>query len=413
MGEWPTLEVSELIGKGALIIGDGYRAKNEELSQTGLPFARAGNINDGFRFADADCFPEMSLRRVGNKVSQPGDVVFTSKGTVGRFAFVKAETPKFVYSPQLCFWRSAQPDLIDPEFLFFWMRGNQFYEQFKGVSGQTDMAEYVSLTDQRRMKITLPPIDEQRDIASVLSALDKKIDLNRCMNETLEAMARAIFMDWLLRNSDGFTRSRVSDLITSGIMKIGDGYRAKNDEMGSPGLPFIRARELNNGFDTHGAEVLHERSVLAARDKLSRIGDVAFTSKGTIGRFARVAAQTPQFVYSPQVCFWRSSDPAGLRPAILYLWMVSDDLISQIDAVAGQTDMAPYVSLGDQRAMTMPVFGEDQHAIADRVEPLLVLEDANLAEMRVLAATRDLLLAKLISGEVRAKGVKKIAEAAL
>jgi type I restriction enzyme, S subunit len=194
-------------------------------------------------------------------------------------------------------------------------------------------------------------------------------------------------------------------------MTIGDGYRAKNDEMGTPGLPFIRARELNKGFDTHGAEVLHERSVLAARDKLSRIGDVAFTSKGTIGRFARVAAQTPKFVYSPQVCFWRSTHTARLRPAILYLWMVSDDLINQITAVAGQTDMAPYVSLGDQRAMTMPAFGEGQHAVADRVEPLLELQDANLAESRLLAATRDLLLPKLMSGEIRVKQAEKAVQA--
>jgi restriction endonuclease S subunit len=157
----------------------------------------------------------------------------------------------------------------------------------------------IYFPEVKAFHICAPSRPEQDRIADVLYSLDDKIELNRRMNETLEAMARAIFMDWFLRHSDGLSRSRVSDLITSGIMKIGDGYRAKNDEMGSPGLPFIRARELNNGFDTHGAEVLHERSVLAARDKLSEIGDVAFTSKGTIGRFARVAAQTPQFVYSP------------------------------------------------------------------------------------------------------------------
>ena len=82
------LRVADLITQFALLINDGYRAKNEELTLTGLPFARAGNIDAGFQFADADCFPEQSLARVGNKVSQPGDVVFTSKGTVGRFAYV-------------------------------------------------------------------------------------------------------------------------------------------------------------------------------------------------------------------------------------------------------------------------------------------------------------------------------------
>ena len=196
--EWPWHEVSQLMAEGKLVIGDGYRAKNEELASSGLPFARAGNINDGFRFDDADHFPEESLARVGNKVSQPGDVVFTSKGTVGRFAFVRATTPRFVYSPQLCFWRSLDHEAIDPQFLYYWMFGREFFVQFKGVAGQTDMAEYVSLTDQRRMHITIPPLPEQRAIAHLLGTLDDKIELNRRMNETLEAMARALFKSWFV-----------------------------------------------------------------------------------------------------------------------------------------------------------------------------------------------------------------------
>jgi type I restriction enzyme, S subunit len=165
--EWQPHEVADLISTQKLVIGDGYRAKNEELGNKGLPFARAGNINEGFQFTEADRFPVESLNRVGNKISQPGDVVFTSKGTVGRFAFVREHTERFVYSPQLCFWRSLDRNLIDPRFLFYWMYGREFFVQFKGVAGQTDMAEYVSLTDQRRMHITLPEISEQRAIARI------------------------------------------------------------------------------------------------------------------------------------------------------------------------------------------------------------------------------------------------------
>jgi type I restriction enzyme S subunit len=197
-GEWQVYSVAELIAQKKLAIGDGYRATNSEMSASGLPFARAGNINDGFHFDDADRLPVERLDRVGDKISRPGDVVFTSKGTVGRFAFVRETTPRFVYSPQLCFWRSLDPELIDPRFLFFWMSGHEFFLQYKSVAGQTDMAEYVSLTDQRRMVITLPGICEQRAIAHILGTLDDKIELNRKQNETLEAMARALFKAWFV-----------------------------------------------------------------------------------------------------------------------------------------------------------------------------------------------------------------------
>jgi type I restriction enzyme S subunit len=57
------------------------------------------------------------------------------------------------------------------------MNSREFLHQVAAVKGQTDMAEYVSLRDQRRMKVTVPPIDEQRRIAAILGALDDKIEL--------------------------------------------------------------------------------------------------------------------------------------------------------------------------------------------------------------------------------------------
>jgi hypothetical protein len=190
--------IANLIDNGDLVINDGYRAKNSGLSAEGLPFARAQNINNGFRFEDADCFPRQDLHKVGLKVSQPGDVVFTSKGTVGRFAFVQEDTPRFVYAPQLCFWWSLNHKKIFPRWLYYWMQSWEFFTQYSGVAGQTDMAEYVSLRDQRQMHITLPPLEEQQAIAHILGALDDKIELNRRMNETLEGIAQALFKSWFV-----------------------------------------------------------------------------------------------------------------------------------------------------------------------------------------------------------------------
>src|SRR2546422_10440547 len=100
--QWTKWNTSDLIRARVLDIGDGYRAKNSEMGRKGLPFARAGNIDGGFEFESADILDERSLPKAGEKISRSGDVVFTSKGTVGRFAFVRDDTPTFVYSPQLC-----------------------------------------------------------------------------------------------------------------------------------------------------------------------------------------------------------------------------------------------------------------------------------------------------------------------
>jgi type I restriction enzyme S subunit len=272
------------------------------------------------------------------------------------------------------------------------------------ASGTTHQTIYFP--EVKAFHVCLPPRPEQRAIARILGALDDKIELNRRMNETLEAMARALFKSWFVDFDP--VRAKASDLIRERVLDVGDGYRAKNSEMGEPGLPFIRAAELNDGFDTSGAERLAMPSVARAGAKLSRVGDVAFTSKGTIGRFARVGAHVAPFVYSPQVCYWRSLDARRLHPAILYCWMQSDDFVGQVLAVAGQTDMAPYVSLRDQRQMDVPRFGETQYQMGERIEPLLARRSLNDAESRTLAALRDTLLPRLLSGKIRVPDAERL-----
>jgi type I restriction enzyme S subunit len=275
------------------------------------------------------------------------------------------------------------------------------------ISGYLTGSTMPKLTqgNMNRISLLTPPLDEQRAIAHILGTLDDKIELNRRMNETLEAMARALFKSWFVDFDP--VRAKAADLIRDGVLEIGDGYRAKNSELGTSGLPFIRAGDLNDGFDTAGAELLTEDSVAKAGSKVCRVGDVAFTSKGTIGRFARVTEHTSKFVYSPQVCYWRSLDPTQLHPAVLYCWMQSDDFKEQITAIAGQTDMAPYVSLQDQRRMSMPIFPKSQHAVASRIEPLLARQSCNAAQTKTLDELCDALLLKLISGALRVKDAER------
>ena len=82
----------ELIEQGVLDIGDGYRAKNEELGGSGLIFLRAGHVTETHvHFEGADRFDETLTPRLQAKLSKPGDAIVTTKGnSTGRTAFVTA-----------------------------------------------------------------------------------------------------------------------------------------------------------------------------------------------------------------------------------------------------------------------------------------------------------------------------------
>lgn len=200
-GEWPTVE--ELQSRGALLVEDGnhgeYRPRPHEFSSQGVAFVRAADMSDGaVNFDRCERINEAAFGRIRKGVGRSRDILLSHKGTVGKLARVPDDAPAFVCSPQTTFWRVLDDERIDRGYLYAFMRSRLFETQLSSVQGETDMAPYVSLTAQRRLRIALPTMRRQSAIANLLGGLDDKIDLNTRMAETLEAMARALFKSWFV-----------------------------------------------------------------------------------------------------------------------------------------------------------------------------------------------------------------------
>lgn len=340
---------------------------------------------------------------------QSSDIVFSYETRIGQAALIPAGL-KCCLGRRLALIR-ADSTRVDSRYLLYQYLSPAFQDFLRTRTIPGSTVDRIHLRDFPSFNIVLPPLREQKAIAELLGTLDEKIALNQRTAETLELTARTLFHNWM----DIHGRSNlvlVRDLIEEQVLQIGDGYRAKNDELAAPGLPFLRAADLNGGINTANAATLSAASVSKAGSKISRPGDIAFTSKGTVGRFARVDEHTPEFVYSPQVCFWRSVDKVKLHPALLYLMMRSPAFISQIEQAAGQTDMAPYVSLQDQRRMFLPELPAQNDAFGDDMELLLHRKALLEGECLVLSDIRDTLLPRLISGEVRVPEAARAIEAA-
>ena len=437
-GDYEEHEVEVLLREGALLINDGYRAKNSELSNTGIPFARAGNIDGGFHFEDADRVPAHTLAKVGLKRSLPGDVVFTSKGTVGRFAFVREGTPEFVYSPQLCYWRAGDVSRIHPRWLFYWMNGREFFLQFKGVAGQTDMAEYVSLRDQRAMKITLPPLAEQKAIASVLGALDDKIELNRRMNATLEAMARALFQSWFVDFDpvrakldgrkpigldettaalfpDSFQDSPIGPIPHAWIVKdlgeIADfdkGLSYKGEGLAEEGgMPMVNlgcftGRGLFNANRVKRyTGAYRERHLVRAGDLVIANTDMT-QNRVIIGSPAIVPELNgvKEFLFTHHVFAVRFKPDADVWRRYAFFTLLKPEFREIAEGFStGTTVLAlPRDGLANYSLCLPPI--PLLEAFEKQVGPILATVDANLQQSRTLATLRDTLLPKLLSGKL-------------
>lgn len=380
---------AQLIREQALQIGDGYRAKNSELVSDGIPFARAGNINNGFRFADADHLPSQYASLVGDKVSRSGDTVFTSKGTVGRFAYVGKDTRQFIYSPQLCFWRSLKHDEIAPRFLFYWMQSKEFLEQVEGTKGQTDMADYVNLADQRRMVITLPSWPEQDAIAELLGKLDDKIRLLDRQHQTVEAMADTLFRQWFLYEPTSSWDERP----LSGIATFLNGLACQKYPPANEfdKLPVLKIRELSSGI----TETSDWASSQVKPEFIVEAGDVIFAWSASL----MVKVWDGERCVLNQHLFKVTSDEF---PKWFYLRWCKHHLAEFIAISASHATTMGHIKRGDlDAAMVLVPTPEELQAMTEQMAPLLEKQVEVALQRRTLEALRDSLLPKLMSGEVR------------
>ena len=201
--KWLLRSVRTLQDSGIILVEDGnhgeYRPLPNEFTDHGTAFIRAADMAAGrVLFESAQCINGPASKRVRKGIGAPQDVLLSHKGTVGKVAYVNDAAPSFVCSPQTTFWRSLDHRRLGPRYLYYYLCSNFFQNQLDARKNETDMAGYVSLTAQRSLQFILPPIQDQILIVEHLGTLDDKIELNRHMNQTLEAMAQAIFKSWFV-----------------------------------------------------------------------------------------------------------------------------------------------------------------------------------------------------------------------
>lgn len=165
--------LADLCAKGWLQISDGYRTKRSEHGRPGIRILRAGDVDaDTIAPSGRDFVSEHFRGVMGNKISQPGDIVMTTKGSVGRVGVIRDNLEQLVYSPQLCYFRVVNSGSLLPSFLAGWFRSPDVQRQAKLRMFKTDMAPYINLKDIYSMSIPVIAPADQRRIGEVQSALD-------------------------------------------------------------------------------------------------------------------------------------------------------------------------------------------------------------------------------------------------
>ena len=191
-------EIAEKVAMGPF----GSSIKVETFVPEGVPIISGQHLH-GFRVDDSPGFnfiTDEHAERLANANVQRGDIVFTHAGNIGQAAYIPegSEFERYVISQRQFYMRCDRSKGI-PEFVAMYFKSHEGQHQLLANASQVGVPSIAQpVTYLREIEIPLPPLSEQRAIAHILGTLDDKIELNRRMNETLEAMARASFKSWFV-----------------------------------------------------------------------------------------------------------------------------------------------------------------------------------------------------------------------
>jgi type I restriction enzyme S subunit len=337
-----------------------------------------------------------------------------------------------------------------PRFLLYAFLGPEFQELIRARTVHGSTVERIALIEFPGFPISVPSLEEQRAIASVLGALDDKIELNRRMNETLEAMARAVFKSWFVDfdpvrakmegrwpfGMDAATAALFPSQFTEnggiprgwhysslGELFPGDSDCVLTGPFGSnlhasdyreTGVPLILVKHVLNG------EVLEEGMPLVGEHKAVELGryrlaegDIVFTRVGAVGRSALVDSDHAGWLISGQLLRVRVPRSGTLNCRYLAQVFAELSFIGMVEAFAlGTTRPSLNTDLLRAFEFLVPPIGiQDRFALLART--LDSRRQSARRESKLLAQLRDTLLPKLVCGEIRLKDAEKQAEAVL
>ncbi|WP_114393504.1 restriction endonuclease subunit S [Oleisolibacter albus] len=404
---------------------NGLAFKNIDFSDHGRPVIKIAELKSGVSPQTARTMADYD-RSVFVKA---GDMLFSWSGNPDTSIDVFRWEGEDGWLNQHIFKVTAGEGLSD-SFLFFllkWLRP-RFAEIARNK--QTTGLGHVTIQDLKRMRVAVPDSKEQAKIIQIIGPLQEKIDLIRQMNASLEATARAIFKEWFV--DFGPTRAKAEGRAPYLAPDIWSLFPDRLDDEGKPEgwlpVPLSTLIEVNPSEPLARGKHAPYLDMASIPTAGPNPAPYVLREFGSGMRFrngdALLARITPclengktgyvQSLPDGEVG-WGSTEFIVLRsrPPIPkpFAYLVARDPVFRANAIRSMTGTSGRQRASNDAVSAYPLFKPAHDAIWMRlgsiIDPMFKRIAANDAEAQTLAATRDLLLPKLMSGEVRVKDAEK------
>ncbi|MEE1096920.1 MAG: restriction endonuclease subunit S [Bacteroidales bacterium] len=385
MSEWKEYKLEDLTidGKGSY----GIAASAIEFDASKYTYLRITDINDDGTI-NKNGLKSVDDVNASNYLLRPNDIVFARTGaSVGRSYFYDGKDGEFVYAGFLIKF-SIDPNKVNPKILKYYTHSQPYYDWILSVDNGATRGN-INAQTYSSMPIILPDRNRQDKIVSILSSLDDKIDLLHRENKTLEAMAETLFRQWFIEEA----KEDWKEVPLTKIANFLNGlpcqkYPPKNN---IEKLPVLKIRELSNGI---GKDCDWATTDIANEYIVSN-GDVIFAWSASL----MVKIWNGENCILNQHLFKVTSDK---YPKWFYYFWCKYHLDEFITIAQSHATTMGHIKRKDlDSAIILLPTDIELEIMNSKIENIFEKIENNNNEIQTLIQTRDSLLPKLMSGEIK------------
>ena len=382
----------ELVTKGTTPTSLG-----ENFTESGIKFLRAQNVVDGKILIDDDILfidNETHNSKLKRSHILKGDVLLTIAGTIGRTAIVEIDE-ELNCNQAVAIIRLGNSE-IHPNFLCHFFATSNAQSQFT-MGKVTATIPNLSLSQIKKLKIPLPPIDQQKKIAAILDAADAYRQKTKALIEKYDELTQSLFLDMF---GDPVSNPRGWEKVELGkVLDVRDGTH-DSPKYKESGYPLVTSKNIKNGkliLDDVNYISEEDYNKINLRSKVD-VGDIIMPMIGTIGNPLLVDFEVNFAIKN--VALFKFKDNSIIINKML-LNLLNGHFLERFSSLNNKGGTQKFVSLGDIRKMIVPI--PPLHLQNQFAERVAVIEEQKAIAQKSLAQAEDLfnsLLQRAFKGEL-------------
>lgn len=371
-----------------------------DLSSTFIEYLDISNVEKGTLGRPEHLALENAPSRAKRIVAVQDTIISTVRPGNRAYAFLNEVLPNLIVSTGFAVLRAKDSD---PRFLYYLATSDPIINYLASIAEEKTAYPSVNPADLAECLVPIPPLPEQRAIARILGALDDKIELNRRTNETLEAMARSIFDHFFPYSPEDDLPEGWRVTAFSEIVEIMGGGTPKTSisNYWNGDIPWFSVVDAPSDSDIFVLDTdkhISEAGIENSSTKVLPIGTTIVTARGTVGKLAFVGAPMAM----NQSCYGLrgKNDKTGY-----FTYFMTRQIVGQLQQHAHGS---VFNTITRNTLAGIDIVNPSDDVLRDftlKVKLIMIIIRKNLEQSRTLAALRDALLPKLLTGEIRVKDV--------